>query len=57
MEYVTIKKAAELLGVTRPTVYKLIADGKVKVRRIAERPAIAAAEIVRHLETKKEVQS
>ena len=52
VDYVTIKKAAELLGVTRPTVYKLIADGKLKVRRFVGHPAIAKAEIERYVNGK-----
>jgi predicted DNA-binding protein (UPF0251 family) len=48
VEYVTITKAAKILGVTRPTVYKMIADGKLKVRRfILDTPGIAIAEIER----------
>lgn len=53
MEYVTIKKAAELLGVSRPTVYKLIADGKLKVREFVGRPAIATSEIQKHVNGKR----
>jgi excisionase family DNA binding protein len=45
VEYVTIKKAAEMLGVSRPTVYKMIADGKLRVREFVGRPAIAMSEI------------
>lgn len=47
VEYVTIKKAAEMLGVSRPTVYKLIAEGKIKTREFVGRPAIAVSEIAK----------
>lgn len=47
MEYVTITKAAELLGVSRPTVYKMIANGLIKTRQFVGRPAIAMSEITK----------
>jgi len=53
VEYVTIKKAAELLGVSRPTVYKMIADGKLRIREFVGRPAIATTEIERAQRTRK----
>jgi excisionase family DNA binding protein len=48
VEYVTITKAAEMLDVSRPTVYKMIADGKLRVRQFVGRPAIAITEISKH---------
>jgi excisionase family DNA binding protein len=48
VEYVTITKAAEMLDVSRPTVYKMIADGKLRVRKFVGRPAIAITEISKH---------
>lgn len=53
MVYVTISKAAEMLGVSRPTVYKMIADGKLKVREFVGRPAIAVSEITKRVQSRK----
>jgi excisionase family DNA binding protein len=43
----TIKRAAEELGKSRPTVYKMIRDGKLKIQTIAGRPVIAIHEVQR----------
>jgi excisionase family DNA binding protein len=43
--YYTIKRAAEELGKSRPTVYKMIRDGKLRVQTVAGRPAIAISEV------------
>ena len=47
--FITILEAANRLGKSRPTVYKLIKDRKLKAERIVGRPAIAIKEIERFL--------
>lgn len=49
MEYCTIEKAASLLGVSRPTVYKLIKDGQLKRHEVvgSGTPALKINEVKR----------
>lgn len=46
--FYSIKQAALELGKSRPTVYKLIRDGKLKAQTVAGRPAIAIVEVERY---------
>ncbi len=49
-QWVTISRAAHLLGVTRPTVYAMIARGELEAERVAERLAVrrdAVADAIR----------
>jgi excisionase family DNA binding protein len=45
--YLTIKQAAEELGRSRPTVYKMIRDGKLKIQKFAGKPVVAISEVER----------
>jgi excisionase family DNA binding protein len=36
-EYLSLTNAAALLGISRPTIYKIIADGELKTIRVSER--------------------
>ncbi|MDD4142549.1 MAG: helix-turn-helix domain-containing protein [Bacteroidales bacterium] len=36
-DYLSISQASTLLGISRPTIYKLIKDGKLQTQRISER--------------------
>lgn len=47
MEYCTIQDGARLLGVSRPTVYKRIEEGKLKVYEVLGRPALKLSELTR----------
>lgn len=47
MEYVTITSGAEILKVSRPTVYKFISEGKLGVYQAMGRPALKIAEVNR----------
>jgi excisionase family DNA binding protein len=47
MEYCTIQDGAKLLGVSRPTVYKRIEEGKLKVYAVLGRPALKLSEVSR----------
>jgi excisionase family DNA binding protein len=46
-KFYSIKQAAIELGKSRPTVYKMIREGKLKVQTVAGRPAIAIVEVER----------
>lgn len=56
MEYCTIQDGAKLLGVSRPTVYKRIYEGKLKKYEVLGRPALKLSEISR-LKLRKEAKS
>jgi excisionase family DNA binding protein len=45
MEYCTIQDGAKLLGISRPTVYKRIEEGKLKVYEVLGRPALKLSEL------------
>ena len=45
--YYSIQQTAKELGKSRPTVYKMIKDGKLKAEIIAGRPAVAIKEVER----------
>lgn len=47
MEYVTISSGAEILKVSRPTVYKFISEGKLGVYQVLGRPALKLTEVNR----------
>lgn len=47
MEYVTITSGAEILKVSRPTVYKFISEGKLGVYSVLGRPALKLTEVNR----------
>lgn len=47
MEYVTITGGAEILKVSRPTVYKFISEGKLGVYQVLGRPALKITEVNR----------
>jgi len=47
MEYCTIKGGAEILKVSRPTVYKFISEGKLGVYHVLGRPALKLTEVNR----------
>lgn len=46
-KYYSVLQAAEALGKSRPTVYKMIRDGKLRLRRFAGKSAIAITDIER----------
>lgn len=52
MEYVTITSGAEILKVSRPTVYKFISDGKLGVYTVLGRPALKLVEVNRVARTR-----
>jgi excisionase family DNA binding protein len=56
-KYCTIKDAAKWLERSRPTVYKLIADGKLRVERIAGRPFIRISDIQKRIEAREARES
>jgi excisionase family DNA binding protein len=45
MEYCTIQDGARLLGISRPTIYKRIDEGKLKVYEVLGRPALKLSEL------------
>lgn len=45
MAYCTIEGGAEILKVSRPTVYKLIEDGKLGRYKVLGRPALKLSEV------------
>lgn len=45
MEYCTIQDGAKLLGISRPTIYKRIDEGKLKVYEVLGRPALKISEV------------
>jgi len=47
MEYVTISDGADILKVSRPTVYKFISEGKLGVYTVLGRPALRLNEVNR----------
>ena len=47
MTYCTIKEGAAMLNVSRPTVYKLIKDGKLRRYVSMGRPALKVSEVRR----------
>lgn len=47
LDYCTIQDGAKLLGVSRPTIYKRIAEEKLKVYEVLGRPALKLSEIAR----------
>jgi excisionase family DNA binding protein len=47
MEYCTIQDGARLLGISRPTIYKRIDEGKLKVYEVLGRPALKLSEVTR----------
>lgn len=47
MNYVTITRGAEILRVSRPTVYKFISEGKLGVYQALGRPALKLTEVNR----------
>jgi excisionase family DNA binding protein len=54
--FYSIKQAAEALGKSRPTVYRMIKDGELKVQTFAGKPAIAIREIERMQRSRKEAK-
>ncbi len=42
--YCTISEAAQIIGVTRPTIYRMIKDGELKRFKMLGRPAIKVTE-------------
>lgn len=57
MEYCTIQDGAKLLGVSRPTVYKRIEEGKLRVYEVLGRPALKLSEVSRLKLNKEHKQS
>lgn len=69
--YCSIKEAAQIIGVTRPTIYRMIEDGELKrevmlgrpalklseVKREADRQSVKRARIESHRETKATIHS
>jgi excisionase family DNA binding protein len=47
LDYCTIQDGAKLLGISRPTIYKRIDEGKLKVYEVLGRPALKLSEITR----------
>lgn len=47
LDYCTIQDGAKLLGISRPTIYKRIDEGKLKVYEILGRPALKLSEIAK----------
>lgn len=47
MEYCTITSGAEILKVSRPTVYKFISEGRLGVYTVLGRPALKLVEVNR----------
>ena len=47
MEYCTIQEAAELLAVSRPTVYKMIESGDLERATMLGRPALKKSAVLR----------
>jgi excisionase family DNA binding protein len=45
MEYCTIEGGARILKVSRPTVYKLLAEGKLGRYKVLGRPALKLTEV------------
>lgn len=45
--YCTISEAAQMLGVSRPTVYAMILRGELKKHKMLGRPALKVAEVKR----------
>ena len=45
--YCSISEAAGIIGVTRPTIYRMIADGELKRETMLGRPAIRLREVER----------
>lgn len=54
--YYTIKRAAEALGKSRPTVYRLIRDGELKAQKVAGHPAIAITEIEKYQQRRRAME-
>lgn len=52
MEYCTITSGAEILKVSRPTVYKFISEGKLGVYTVLGRPALKLNEVNRVARTR-----
>lgn len=48
---VSVLVAAEMIGVSRATLYRLIADGRIKVRKVGKRTLILVSEIHAFLAT------
>jgi excisionase family DNA binding protein len=46
-KFYSIKQAAKALGKSRPTIYRMIRDGELKVQTFAGKPAIAISEVQR----------
>lgn len=47
MEYCTIQEAAKILNLSRPTVYKLIDEGKLKRYLLLGRPALKLSDVTK----------
>lgn len=47
MSYCSIKEAAEIIGVSRPTIYAMIEAGKLKRQVMLGRPALRKADVER----------
>ena len=45
VNYCTIKQAAKMLRVSRPTVYRMIRDGELKKYHALGRPALDVAQV------------
>jgi excisionase family DNA binding protein len=57
MEYCTIQDGAKLLGVSRPTIYRRIEEGKLKVYEVLGRPALKLSEVSRLKLNRRQEQS
>jgi excisionase family DNA binding protein len=55
MEYCTIRDGAKILKISPPTIYKLIAQGKLGRYTVLGRPALKLTEINRIIRAKKRV--
>ncbi|MDR0371421.1 MAG: helix-turn-helix domain-containing protein, partial [Prevotellaceae bacterium] len=51
-EYLSLSNAAALLGISRPTIYKIIASGELKTLRISERIVRIKKSDLEQLQTK-----